>query len=126
MEKWTFENFSVFFSKTRRPHMNRPFYPVECYHSPWIIRIHQESSSRGKETFHILLAIFSIFAKMTIIQPPGNTDFLAKSNFNNSANICPLTTNHGALELYDQGELVLDLLAGDRHIYKNNHLVQGK
>ena len=40
-----------------------------CYHSPGIKRFHQESSSRGEETIHILFETFSVFAKMTIIWP---------------------------------------------------------
>ena len=40
----------------------------------------------------------SIFAKMTICNSAGNTEFLAKSNFNSSANFGPLMTNGGTLE----------------------------
>ena len=35
-------------------------------------------------------------------------------------------TNDGALESWHQGEFVLGLLAGGRHNYKKNNLVQGK
>ena len=35
-------------------------------------------------------------------------------------------TNDGALELSHQGEFVLGPLAGGRHNYKNNNVVQGK
>ena len=34
--------------------------------------------------------------------------------------------NDGALKSPHQGEFVLGLLAGDRHNYNNNNLVQGK
>ena len=47
-----------------------------------------------------------------------NTQFLSKSNFNDSTNFGPLMTNDGGLELWHQEEFVLDLLAGGRHNYK--------
>ena len=55
-----------------------------------------------------------------------NTEFLAKSNFDSFANFGPLMTNNGALELWNQGELMFGYLAGGRNNDKINNLVQGK
>ena len=55
-----------------------------------------------------------------------NTHFWAWPNFNSFANFVPSMTNDGALESSHQGEFVLGLLAGGRHNYKTNYLVQGK
>ena len=42
---------------------------------------------------------FSIFVKMTICNLAKNIEFLAKTNFNSSANFDPLMSKDGALEL---------------------------
>ena len=55
-----------------------------------------------------------------------NTLCWAWSNFNSFVNFVWLMTNDDALKLSHQGEFVLCLLAGDRHTYKNNNLLQGK
>ena len=60
------------------------------------------------------VSIFSIFAKMTMYNSSGNTDFYAGSNFDSFANFGPLMTNNGALELSHLGEIVFDHLAGGR------------
>ena len=55
-----------------------------------------------------------------------NTEFLARSVFNSSANFGPLMTNDGALKPWHQGEFVFGYLAGDRNNYNNKLLLQGK
>ena len=56
----------------------------------------------------------------------GNTHFWAWSKFNSFANIDPLMANGGALKMWDQGGIVLGLLAGGRHNYESKLLVQDK
>ena len=55
-----------------------------------------------------------------------NTKFLAKSNFNSSANFDLVMTNDGTMESLDQEEFVFGFLAGFRRTYKNKLLVQDK
>ena len=101
------------------------FYPVRTLPQSWMKRFHQESSSRDEETIHILLVNFSIFVKMTVIWPLIPT-FWARSKFNSIANFDLVMENNSLLKLSNQEEFVSGLLAGGRHTYKNNNLVQGK
>ena len=69
---------------------------------------------------------FSNFAKMTIDNSAENTGFLARSNFNSSANVGPSMTNDGALESWQQGVFILGILGCLRGTQKNKLLVQSK
>ena len=55
-----------------------------------------------------------------------NTHFTELSNLNSFTNFVLLMTNDGLLESSHQGDFVLGFLAGGRHNYKHNNLVQGK
>ena len=70
MGKWAFNIWAELFFKNEKAPGDRTFLPqwVRC-DSPGIKMFRQESSLRGKETIHILFAIFSIFTKMTISWP---------------------------------------------------------
>ena len=69
---------------------------IRC-HSPGVKRFHQESSSRGEKTIHILLAFFFNFRENDY-NSAINTHFWAWSNFNIFANFDPFMANDSALK----------------------------
>ena len=124
MGKWTLKIWAQLFLKI--PQTFRFFQGVRLLPILPLKKVEQERSSKGKESIHILFAKFSIFTKMTIIWPK-NIYFKARLNFNSSANVGPLTTNDGALELWHHREFIFGYLSGGRrNNYKNNNLVRSK
>ena len=89
------QNFRDLFSRKMRS---------VCYQcSPWKswARKHREGWK------NVINAVSNIFDfRKNDYNLAENTKFLAKSNFNNSANVGPLTKNDGALESWHQGEFV--------------------
>ena len=118
MGKWAFEIWIELFLKTRRPQTIRFFRGSICYQCiPW--KNQQESSSRGEEEKSTTVSK-NIFVKMSISNLAENTEFLAESIFNSSANFGLLMVNDSVLESCHQGETVFDVLAGVRETYINN------
>ena len=76
MSKWAFKIFAEVILKNGKTSGDWSFFTqyVRCL-SPGVKSFHQESSSKSKETNHVLLAIFSIFAKMTKYNSAVNTRF---------------------------------------------------
>ena len=124
MGKWTCEILAIYFLKDKKVPDDRTFSKWAFYWTSGIKGIIKKPSQVAKKKINTVSKIFNF--RENDYNLAKNTKFLAKSNFNSSANFYLLMTNDAVLESWHQGEFVLGLPAGFRGTYKNKLLVQSK
>ena len=118
---------AILFLKAEKAQDDHSFFPSG--HATKLLRKKKSSRKlylRGggrKKKIKTILKIFN-FCKNDY-NSAVDTHLSAWPNFTIFANVGLLMTNEGVLKSSDQGGFVLGLLAGGRHNYKNNNLVQG-